>query len=221
MIFCLLFWRERAELIPPLQRQNLRSNSVAPLFCKGRFCCKLILAWWYVHVSDLPSSPLRLCIRSFCFVRAVIHALRCSSFLCLDAFLHALHPFMYHFHSWVVLTHVLHLFMHRSCVTLIHVSHSFMRCTYSCVTFVHAHVVSLFSRISHAAGSLLDLFFSLTCIKSQTSWPECSATIKTSARADVHKIHCWLTQLLFSFSSHSLNLCLHQSIFVSSTSIET
>ena len=141
-----------------------------------------------MHVSDLPSSPLRLCIRSFCFVRAVIHALQCPSFLylcrCIPScitFIHALYSPMFSIYSCVV-----------------HASYPFMRCTYSCVTFVHAHVVSLFSRISHAAWSLLDLFFSLTCIKPQTSWPECSATIKTSALADVHKIHCWLTQLLFS-----------------------
>lgn len=28
------------------------------------FCCELILVWWHVHVSDLPSSPLVACIRS-------------------------------------------------------------------------------------------------------------------------------------------------------------
>ena len=96
--------------------------------------------------------------------------------------------------------HVSHSFMRctHPCSPSIHASYSFMRCTYSCVNFVHAHVVSLLSRMSHAAWSLLDLFFSSTCIKSQTSWPECSAKIKTSARADVHKIHCWLPQLLFS-----------------------
>ena len=46
------------------------------------------------------------------------------------------------------------------------------RYIYSC-----ACILSLFSCISHKAWSPPDLFFSLTCIKSQISWPECSATL--------------------------------------------
>ena len=90
--------------------------------------------------------PVLPCIRSSCFVGAVIHALRC-----IDAFIHALHSFMCsfmcHIHSCV--THVLHLFMRRSCVVL--ASHSFMCRTHSCVALIHVspsfmrYVVSLFT----------------------------------------------------------------------------
>ena len=150
-------------------------------------CCKLILAWWYVHLSDLPSSPLRLCTRSFCFVRAVTHALRDSSFLCLDAFLHALHSFMYHIHSCVVLTHVLHIFMRRSCVVPIHALHLFMCHLRSCARCV---------------VSATQLGACLTCSSRHVSSlrpPGQGAPLRSRrAREHVHKIHCWLPQLLFS-----------------------
>ena len=84
-------------------------------------CCKLILVRWYVHVSDLPSSPLRL---SSCFVRVVYHALRCSSFLYLDApcaaFFHVSYSFMHCIHPCSPSIHASYLFIcrFRSCATL-------------------------------------------------------------------------------------------------------
>ena len=103
--------------------------------------------------------------------------------------------------SCVALIHVSHSLMRQlcSCVALIYSSHLFIRCTHfmhhtrstihlfmryihSCIAPSMRYVASLFSRISHAACSLLTPFFSLTCIKSQsqTFWRECSATIKMS-----------------------------------------
>ena len=150
------------------------------------------------------------------FCVALIHAsfLRCTHSRV--ALIHALHLFIYRTH-WCIT-----LFMRRThlCIAFIHSSHSFndtlhllMRCTHSCIASSMRYVASLFSRISHAACSLFTPFSSLTCIKSQTSWQECSATIKMSMRADVHKIHCWPTQLLFSLVLDSLNLHSCQPIF--------
>ncbi len=40
-------------LVPSSTREYTRD------LLESRKCCELILAWWYVHVSDVPSSPLR------------------------------------------------------------------------------------------------------------------------------------------------------------------
>lgn len=83
----------------------------------------------------------------FCFVRAV-HAPRCSSSFSPET----------------------HSFLHCicSCASLTHVSHLFKRYTHSCV------VLSLSSHVSATQpGGLPDLFFSLTCIRPQNSWPDC------------------------------------------------
>ena len=108
--------------------------------------------------------------------------------------------------------------IYRPCVTLI--SHSCVALILqSCVALILRSCVALMpcSCFSHAAWSPLDLLFSLTCIKSQTSQPEYSATVRTSMRADVHIAHCRPTQLLFSLV-HSLNTHLHQSIFLTNLS---
>ena len=51
LISCLDHWQSYSNA---LQRQT-------PLRC-----CELILAWWYVHVSDLPSSPMHRCTYHSC-----------------------------------------------------------------------------------------------------------------------------------------------------------
>ncbi len=123
-------------------------------------CCKLILAWWYVHlsgfpfsdVSGFPSSLFRAIYQILCF--GVIHALRCSSsfpynvrtpiFFMLRIYassIHALHlvsPFMYQpgfIHSCAAFC----LFFHVSARL-----YSLMRCVlplFSCISqasFIHA-----------------------------------------------------------------------------------
>ena len=139
----------------------------------------MILAWWYVHVSEVPSSPLRL--------------MHYAVFLSVHAFLvHALHSLtVAASHSSIIPSHSSIIHVSHSCVTLIHCS---------CVALILRSCIALipYSCFSHAAWSLLDLLFSLTCIKSQTSQPEYSATVRTSMRADVHIAHCRPTQLLFS-----------------------
>ena len=87
-------------------------------------------------------------------------------------------------------------FIYHPCVAPIHCSCvAFIK--HSAGTLIHCLCVTLILRscISHAVWSLLDLFFPLTCTKSQTSQPDWSATTRTTARADVHKAHCWLTRL--------------------------
>ena len=70
-------------------------------------------------------------------------------------------------------SHTVYKLLSSSCRdTFIHALHLFLRYIHSC-----ACILSLFSCISHKAWSPPDLFFSLTCIKSQISWPECSATL--------------------------------------------
>ena len=82
----------------------------------------------------LPVFPSPCLYQIFCFVRAVIHALCCCSFLCLDAFIvHALHsltvpashPSIIHAsHSFIV--HASHSFIiHESQSFIVHASHSF------------------------------------------------------------------------------------------------
>lgn len=78
-----------------------------PLF----ICCKLILAWSYVYVSDFPQI--------FSFVRDVIQALYCCCFLCLDAFIaHAAYSFIIRaLHSSIIhASHRTHSpFMYQPC----------------------------------------------------------------------------------------------------------
>ena len=91
----------------------------------------------------LPAFPSPCLYQIFCFVRAVIHALCCYSFLCLDAFIaHASHSFIVHVsHSLIV--HASHSFT-------IHASYShssFMRRTHS--LFMH-HTHLPFMRRTHS-----------------------------------------------------------------------
>ena len=115
-------------------------------------CCNVTLAWWYVHVSDI-------CI-SLCFASEPL-------------FMHC----------------ILSLYLIRCTGSCLHAEiHSFMRCTHLALhlflRYIHlcTCILSLFSCISHKAWSPPDLFFSLTCIKSQTSWPECSAILSQDER---------------------------------------
>ena len=176
-----------------------------------------------MHYTHLCVALIPLLSRISCVCATPVHAslFASQSFMRHSysrvALIYLSHSFMRHLCSCVALIYASHSSMCRTylCVALIHLLHSFhashsfndashlfMRCIHSCIASSMRYVTSLFSRISHAACSLLTPFFSLTCIKSQTSWRECSATtIKVSTRADVHKIHCWPTQLLISFSS--------------------
>lgn len=67
------------------------------------------LAWWYVYVSDLPSSLLRACIRSSVSIKAVIHEL---------------------FLSYPLMLRCIH-----SCVANTHAPYSFMRCIHSFISY--------------------------------------------------------------------------------------
>ena len=145
------------------------------------------------------------------------------------AFIHQSYSFMRHFCSCVALIYMLHSPMRCTylCVAFIHLLHSFYAshsfndashlficCIHLYITLSMYYITSLFSRISHAACSLLTSFFSLIYIKSQTFWQECSTTtIKLSTQAEIHEIHCWPTPLLFSLVLDSLNIYSYQSIF--------
>ena len=54
-------------------------------------CCELILAWWYVHVSHLPSSPVH-CIRSSGSEPSFMHCTHC---LCVALIVHSCVAFIY------------------------------------------------------------------------------------------------------------------------------
>ncbi len=93
-------------------------------------------------------------------------------------------------HSSII--HASQLFtIHASHSSIIHESHSciaLIHCSYiafiyhSCVACIPQSCIALIpcSYFSYSAWSLLDFFFSLTCIKSQTSQLEYSATVRTS-----------------------------------------
>ncbi len=116
-----------------------------------------------------------LCCLSFCscISRSCVASLTISASH--SSIIHASQLFTIHAsHSSII--HVSH-----SCITLIHCSYvAFIYHSYvaliprSCIAFIPC------SCFSHAAWSLLDFFFSLICIKSQTSQLEYSATVRTS-----------------------------------------
>lgn len=88
----------------------------------------------------------------FCFMQAVIHALRCS-FSFSSRFTHSCAVFI--ICSCVALIHALYSFMRCFClfVALMHALYSFMRRTHSlCVTFIHAliHLLHLFMHCIHS-----------------------------------------------------------------------
>lgn len=113
-------------------------------------CCELILAWWYLHVSDFLLSLLRICTRSSVSV---------------IAFIHASHPSLRSIHLCATFTPVLHCIYSslsiyqlrmcytHSCVSSTHTLHSFMRYIHLCV----AHIL-LFSCISYVASYPLTSF---------------------------------------------------------------
>ena len=106
----------------------------------------------------------------FCFVRAA-HAPRCSSSFSPET----------------------HSFLHCicSCASLTHVSHLFKRYTHSCV------ILSLSPHISATQpGGLPDLFFSLTCIRPQNSWPDCLVVCA------LHSFTCYSHSCFTSFMYH-------------------
>ena len=53
----------------------IRSSQFAASKLKIKMCCKLILAWWYMHVSDFPFFPLLVCL----LLRAICHP--CVAFI--------------------------------------------------------------------------------------------------------------------------------------------
>ena len=161
-----------------------------------------------MHVSDVPSSPLRFMhyavfpsIDTF-----LVHASHSLTVVALSFMRRTYSLFMCRTRSlFMRRTHLSSMcrihalrsgvaFIYRSCITLIHRS-CVTLIPHSCVTLILRSCVALILYLcfSHAARSLLDLLFSLTCIKSQTFQSEYSATIRTSMRADVHIAHCWST----------------------------
>ena len=95
----------------------------------------------------------------FLFMRAVIHALRCSSPFssrCTHScavFVHALHSFMQCIHSYAVFIDSSHSCIH-SFVALMHALFSLLCCTQSlCIIFIYALIHALYSlilRCNHA-----------------------------------------------------------------------
>ena len=99
------------------------------------FCCELILAWWYLHVSDFLLSLLRVCIRSSISVIAFIHALH--SFM---RRIHLCALFIYALYSLLGYIAFIHPFPYINyvCATLIHASHLPTHFIHSCATFTYA-----------------------------------------------------------------------------------
>lgn len=101
----------------------------------------------------------------FCFMRAIIHALRCSSSFssrCTHScavFVHALHSFMHCIHSFVAFMHTLYSFIRRTHVWAIFTlaSHSFIMHyihsrTYSCAAFIHSALQSCHTHRMHSCA---------------------------------------------------------------------
>lgn len=159
-------------------------------------CCEVILVWWLVHVSGLFLLLFSCFVRAVIHARrwSCIYSLLCSFLYyiqsCVISFLYCEYrhscrallssPMFRYIHPCAVFFHVSHslmrciylcaafyLFSSMRCthlrVSLIHALHPFMYCFHSCSTFCLC-----FLCISHVALRLPDLFFSLTCIKSQT-----------------------------------------------------
>ena len=159
-----------------------------------------------------------------------IHALH-SSMHCTYSSFFMYQLYMYYICSYITFIYVLHssmrcTYLYIAFIYLLHsfhVSHSFndalhllMHCIHLCIALFMHYIIFLFSRINYATCSLFTPFFSLIYIKFQNSWQECSATtMKISMQADVHKIHYWPTQLLFSLDFNNLNVYFCQSIFYS------
>lgn len=135
-----------------LHRRYIGVIFFSSLFIFLILCCELILAWWYLHVSDFLLSLLRVCIRSSVSV---------------IAFIHALHSFMsrIHIHLCATFTPVLHCIYSslsiyqlrmcytHSCVSSTHKLHSFMGYIHLCVP-----LILLFSCISYVASYPLTSF---------------------------------------------------------------
>ena len=138
-------------------RFRTKNARVGTLWC---ICCELNLAWWYVHVSDLPSSFLRACIRSSVSV---------------IEFIHALHSFMRRIHPCALFIHALYSLMRliHPRASLIHALYSLMRylaliLLFSCISYVASYPLDQFSPpscITYTASYLLACIFSLLCIK--------------------------------------------------------
>lgn len=121
-------WKEHCPLFAwPL----LRSRDGGPRWLIAPSCfCKVILAWWYVYVSDLflSCSSRYSCTALIFFFLLMRRFRRC-------------------FHFYVA-TH--------SCVALIRALHPFMRCLPSCAAFIHVlHSVPLPMQVSDLLASLL------------------------------------------------------------------
>lgn len=89
----------------------------------------------------------------FLFMRAVIHALPCSSLFssrCTHScavFVHALHSFMHCIHSYAVFIDSSHSCIH-SFLALMHALFSILCCTHSlCIKFIYALIHALYSFI--------------------------------------------------------------------------
>ena len=125
-------------------------------------CCKLILAWWYVQVSDLPSSSLRACIRSSVCSAALT---KMHSFMrCIHshtALIHAIH----HTYSCAVFIPAFHLLTYRTHSSAASCLVSVSSFIYQLRGLVSPGLFLLLSCITYTASYLLARVFSLSCIK--------------------------------------------------------
>ena len=124
----------------------LKNKNSPPYFLdpEVRCCCKLILAWWYVHVSDIPFSDS--CTLLFLSIDAfLVHALYLFTHRCCVALIHrSCFAFLRCAHS---------SFMRRTCITLIHASRSFILHASQSFTIHVSH--SSIIHVSHPCVALI------------------------------------------------------------------
>ena len=98
----------------------------------------------------LPVLPSPCLYQVFCFVRAFIHALRCSSFSCLDVFMRCIHPCFTSIHASHLITRRTRLYVACAIHKLL------IRLTDTCI---HAFILSLLQVMYQLHGSAPSLRF--------------------------------------------------------------
>ncbi len=127
-------------------------------------CCEVILAWWYVRVSDFPSFFLRACIRSpVPFLQLVTHALQS-----LFAFWQCVSLFMYYLHSSATPSLFLLLFL---------VSSTWPHTFCFCDLIAMYHASDLLASSLYIASSLGGLSPILKTLAGGYITPSCSQTV--------------------------------------------
>lgn len=180
------------RLFASLYLHHIVLTHATPLFIR----CSIIALYLFMHCTH--SCTLFIyALHSFIHhIHSYIAFFKCCNYSCI-ALTHATLLFMHYTHLCVPLINVLYSLIcyHCLCVAFIYLSHLFILCTY----FIHhthstihlfircihlritpymRYVAFLLLCISHVACNLLNLFFSLTYIRSQTFWQQWSATIK-------------------------------------------